>query len=410
MTSFSNLTLFLIKVRKFLATEFAIKEEPTSSTSPIADLFATCLIALRTKATLCSPFWNKSSIRLEQTWYNRAFGLGLRTLVLAAPSPYLPSVSEVGSFIGLSWSCPSEMERSSFAGNQLIEGKSESIKMQLYEHRLDNLPSEKARKRHTNSLSQRKARLIRRVRGWDAGDGAPSSVGACRRGELRKVLCFPGSIGLVLIDSVRVQCALRPQLVAFLASSPSSCLSHSYRECDFQISFPSGRRAEYKQAIPPQQGPLLDPQPLVELLLVPHPQLGVACLTDQIDGKTIFKSWFPLFLVYPEESIDNAFAKFNTIVTSLKALDEGFSSKNCVRKFLRALHPKWRAKVTAIEESKNLTTLPLDELIGNLKVYEEVIKKDFETAKGKKQQSRSLALKVKTEVSDEDSSSSDSAV
>lgn len=39
------------------------------------------------------------------------------TLVLAAPSPDLPSVSEVGSFIGLSWSCPSEMERSSFAGS-----------------------------------------------------------------------------------------------------------------------------------------------------------------------------------------------------------------------------------------------------------------------------------------------------
>nr|GFB50251.1 UBN2 domain-containing protein [Tanacetum cinerariifolium] len=94
-----------------------------------------------------------------------------------------------------------------------------------------------------------------------------------------------------------------------------------------------------------------------------------------------------------EKSIDNAFAKFNTIITSLKALDE-FSSKNCVRKFLRALHLKWHAKVTAIEESKNLTTLPLDELIGNLKVFEEVIKKDFETVKGKKEQSRSLALKA----------------
>nr|GEU33366.1 copia protein [Tanacetum cinerariifolium] len=107
------------------------------------------------------------------------------------------------------------------------------------------------------------------------------------------------------------------------------------------------------------------------------------------------------------ESIDNTFAKFNTIITSLKALDEGFSSKNYVRKFHRALHPKRRAKVTAIEESKNLTTLLLDELIGNLKVYEEVIKKDFETVKGKKEQSRSLALKVKKEVSDEDISSSD---
>ncbi|GJU95520.1 retrovirus-related pol polyprotein from transposon TNT 1-94 [Tanacetum coccineum] len=97
-----------------------------------------------------------------------------------------------------------------------------------------------------------------------------------------------------------------------------------------------------------------------------------------------------------------------TLLYLTATLDEGFSSKNCVRKFLRALHPKWRAKVTAIEESKNLTTLPLDELIGNLKVYEEVIKKDFETVKGKKEQSRSLALKVKKEVSDEDSSSSDS--
>ncbi|GKG14690.1 hypothetical protein Tco_0354290 [Tanacetum coccineum] len=67
-----------------------------------------------------------------------------------------------------------------------------------------------------------------------------------------------------------------------------------------------------------------------------------------------------------------------------------------------------RKNVMAIEESKNLTTLPLDELIRNLKVYEEVIKKDFKKVKGKKEQSRSLALKVKKEVSDEDSSSFDS--
>nr|GEV29038.1 copia protein [Tanacetum cinerariifolium] len=113
-------------------------------------------------------------------------------------------------------------------------------------------------------------------------------------------------------------------------------------------------------------------------------------------------------MILEEKSIDYAFARFDTIIISLKALDEGFSSKNYVRKFLRALHPKWHAKVTAIEESKNLTTLPLDELIGNLKVYEEVIKKDFEAVKGKKEKSRSLALKVKKEVSDEDSSSSDS--
>nr|GEU54138.1 retrovirus-related Pol polyprotein from transposon TNT 1-94 [Tanacetum cinerariifolium] len=113
-------------------------------------------------------------------------------------------------------------------------------------------------------------------------------------------------------------------------------------------------------------------------------------------------------MILKKESIDNAFAKSNTIIISLKSLDECFSSKNCVRKFLRELHPKCRVKVTKIEELNNLTTLPINELIRNLKVYEEVIKKDFQTVKGKKEQNRSLALKVKKEVSDENSSSSDS--
>jgi len=46
------------------------------------------------------------------------------------------------------------------------------------------------------------------------------------------------------------------------------------------------------------------------------------------------------FVISEDETIDSAFARFNTIITSLKALDESFSSKNFVRKFLRALHPK----------------------------------------------------------------------
>ncbi|GKC70156.1 zf-CCHC domain-containing protein [Tanacetum coccineum] len=111
------------------------------------------------------------------------------------------------------------------------------------------------------------------------------------------------------------------------------------------------------------------------------------------------------FIISEGEAIDSAFIRFNTIITSLKALDEGYSSKNYVRKFLRALHPKWRAKITVIEESKDLTSLSLDELIGNLKVHELIIKKDSERVKGKGER-RSLALKAKTESSDEDSSNS----
>ncbi|GJV52818.1 hypothetical protein Tco_1448559 [Tanacetum coccineum] len=113
------------------------------------------------------------------------------------------------------------------------------------------------------------------------------------------------------------------------------------------------------------------------------------------------------FVISEDESIDSAFARFNTIITSLKALDEGYSSKNYVRKFLRALHPKWRAKVTAIEESKDLTSLSLDELIGNLKAHEMIIKKDSEIVKAKGER-RSLALKAKKESNDEECSTSGS--
>ncbi|GJU05302.1 retrovirus-related pol polyprotein from transposon TNT 1-94 [Tanacetum coccineum] len=113
------------------------------------------------------------------------------------------------------------------------------------------------------------------------------------------------------------------------------------------------------------------------------------------------------FVISKDESIDSAFARFNTIITSLKALDEGYSSKNYVRKFLRALHPKWRAKVTAIEESKDLTSLSLDELIGNLKVHEMIIKKDSKIVKAKVER-KSLALKAKKESSDEECSTSGS--
>ncbi|GKA91427.1 hypothetical protein Tco_0813297 [Tanacetum coccineum] len=103
------------------------------------------------------------------------------------------------------------------------------------------------------------------------------------------------------------------------------------------------------------------------------------------------------FVISKDEYIDGALARFNTIITSLKALNEGYSNKNYVRNFLRAPHPKWRANVqlidrvrklkeerrlyrfTAIEESKDLTSLSLDELIGNLKDKKESSDEEYST-------------------------------
>ncbi|GKC62330.1 hypothetical protein Tco_1094928 [Tanacetum coccineum] len=66
-----------------------------------------------------------------------------------------------------------------------------------------------------------------------------------------------------------------------------------------------------------------------------------------------------------------------------------------------------KSKGHSNEESKDLTSLSLDELIGNLNVPEMVIKKDSEIVKAKVKR-KSLALKAKKESSDEECSTSGS--
>ncbi|GJT17146.1 zf-CCHC domain-containing protein [Tanacetum coccineum] len=114
-----------------------------------------------------------------------------------------------------------------------------------------------------------------------------------------------------------------------------------------------------------------------------------------------------LYNALPKKEYERIFI-FNIVVTSLKALDESFSSRNHVRKFLRALPTKWRPKVTTTEESKDLSTLPLDELIGNLKVYEVVLEKDSKISKSNKEKYKTLALKARKVLSEEEATSSDS--
>ncbi|GJX84980.1 hypothetical protein Tco_0335754 [Tanacetum coccineum] len=100
------------------------------------------------------------------------------------------------------------------------------------------------------------------------------------------------------------------------------------------------------------------------------------------------------FSISHEETIDSVFTRFNAIITSLKSLDPDYSSKNHVRKFLRALPLKWRAKVMAIEEAKDLDTLPFDELIGNLKVYEMILASDGVAIKLIKEKVMPIALQA----------------
>ncbi|GJT94855.1 hypothetical protein Tco_1090373 [Tanacetum coccineum] len=86
------------------------------------------------------------------------------------------------------------------------------------------------------------------------------------------------------------------------------------------------------------------------------------------------------------------------------------SRKNHVRKFLRALPLKWRAKVMTIEEPKDLATLHLDVLVGNCKVYEMILENNSVVSKTTiKDKVKSLVLKanVTREKTSNDSDSQD---
>nr|GEW49031.1 alpha/beta hydrolases superfamily protein [Tanacetum cinerariifolium] len=110
------------------------------------------------------------------------------------------------------------------------------------------------------------------------------------------------------------------------------------------------------------------------------------------------------------ECVDITMRKVNT----LPSMDEDADWQNYLKKNMNEFscairqkkfgnfvnHPS-RAKVTAIEESKDLTSLSLDKLIGNFKVHEMIIKKDSKIVKEKVER-KSLALKAKKESSDEE--------
>ena len=91
-----------------------------------------------------------------------------------------------------------------------------------------------------------------------------------------------------------------------------------------------------------------------------------------------------------DESFDEFYAKLNDIVNSAYNLDEIYDQPKIVRKILRSLTENFRSKVTAITESKDVDSIPVDELVGSLQSYELDLPK---TSK-----SKSIALKSVDDV------------
>lgn len=83
---------------------------------------------------------------------------------------------------------------------------------------------------------------------------------------------------------------------------------------------------------------------------------------------------YELFRMNKGESISNMFFPLNQIFNSIHALGKHISNGEMVRKILRSLPSEYDLKVTAIEESKDLTTLDLNELMGSRITHETKLK------------------------------------
>ena len=91
-----------------------------------------------------------------------------------------------------------------------------------------------------------------------------------------------------------------------------------------------------------------------------------------------------------DESFNEFYAKLNDVVNSAYNLGEIYDQLKIVRKILRSLIENFRPKVTAITESKDVNSIPVDELVGSLQSYELDLLK---TSK-----SKSMALKSVDDV------------
>ena len=103
-------------------------------------------------------------------------------------------------------------------------------------------------------------------------------------------------------------------------------------------------------------------------------------------------SRFETIRMEDDESFDEFYAKLNDIVNSTFNLGEVYNQPKIVRKILRSLTKDFRPKVTAITESKDVDSIPIDELVGSLQSYESNLPK---TSK-----SKAMVLKSVDDVDD----------
>ncbi|XP_070049674.1 uncharacterized protein [Nicotiana tomentosiformis] len=86
---------------------------------------------------------------------------------------------------------------------------------------------------------------------------------------------------------------------------------------------------------------------------------------------TLLYSQYESFAMKKGETIQEIYTRFTTLTNGLKSLGKIIPEEERVEKILTiVLAITWESKIPIIHESKNIATLPLDDLIGNHTAYE----------------------------------------
>ena len=83
-----------------------------------------------------------------------------------------------------------------------------------------------------------------------------------------------------------------------------------------------------------------------------------------------FRRDFETLLMKGNESVQDYITRVSIIVNQMKTFGEDISDQKVVEKILRSLPSKWDHVVTTIEESKDMNTYSLNDLMGSLLAHE----------------------------------------
>lgn len=85
---------------------------------------------------------------------------------------------------------------------------------------------------------------------------------------------------------------------------------------------------------------------------------------------SILTTRYELFNINEGESIQDMHTQFTYIVNKLKCLMENIMIYKLVKKILIIKPYLWKSKVNSISKAKYIQKMMMDEVIGNLKIYE----------------------------------------